>query len=222
MQETHLTDPQQMSIIREFNQQLLFSFSQGTNTSKGVLIAVSKDIVDNCYTAYSDDIGRTVAIKIKTAEQTLGVICSYAPNMSRTRRATEEYMEHLDHVTKAIDACQPCDHLCWCGDFNLIFNPILDAYGGDPQEYKQCIEAIEGILLQHNLIDIFRTKNPTENLSTYRRTGLGRRLDYMMISRQLYNNIKSFNILPYEHSDHDKLVIKISGEDVITKPPKMW
>ena len=97
------------------------------------------------------------------------------------------------------------------GDFNLFFDASLEASGGNPTLKKKSISKVLQLIEQHNLIDIWRIRNPILKRYTFRKNHFSRfiqrRLDYMFVSNNIQENIKDTNILPSFGSDHSHLFV---------------
>ena len=222
LQETHLTNDSAMIIARAYPD-ILLVHSFGTSNSRGVLIAIKKARLTLYRGIYNDNNGRVVSAQIKFQDQIINIICTYAPNLSATTAANNDYNDYLDCVDEAFEFTDRNDSTIWCGDFNLIMNPILDAYGGKPTTYHNQIDRINDIKNQYDLSDIFRKQQPNENITTYRRKGLGRRLDYMLVTRNLFRKTSKCMISPFAQSDHDKLTLELESKNTMTmKAPRVW
>ena len=63
---------------------------------------------------------------------------------------------------------------------NLIFNKSLDPMGGSPSLKFKSLQKLQSIIIDHNLVDIWRTRNPNLRQFTWRRTNpfIKGRLDF--------------------------------------------
>ena len=75
------------------------------------------------------------------------------------------------------------------GDLNLFFDSSLEASGGSPTLKKKSISNFLQFVGKHNLIDIWRIRNPKSKRFTFRQNHfsgfLQRRLDYVFVSNTL-------------------------------------
>ena len=49
--------------------------------------------------------------------------------------------------------------MIWSGDFNVIFDKILDSDGGNPAFRIQSLTKIHTLMLENELCDIFRVRH---------------------------------------------------------------
>ena len=82
---------------------------------------------------------------------------------------------------------------------------------GNPTLKKKSISKILQLIEQHNLIDIWRIRNPILKRYTFRKNHFSgfiqRRLDYIFVSNNIQENIKDTNILPSFCSDNSPLFV---------------
>ena len=97
-------------------------------------------------------------------------------------------------------------------DFNLFFDPFLDADGGEPQLKANSLTKLLSIMSERDLCDLFRVKNPDTRRFTWRRKNsfLQRRLDYLLVSEYSQEQIDTFDIIPLVQTDHSTLKMKFS------------
>ena len=83
------------------------------------------------------------------------------------------------------------------GDFNVILNPDLDGFGGKPK-LKESAKQIENICLLHDLVDVWRVRNPEIKRFTWRQKTpiIQRRLDFWLTDNVLQEEIDQVNIIP--------------------------
>ena len=69
------------------------------------------------------------------------------------------------------------------GDFNVTLDPALDCSGGNPS-LKESVKFLEDIMMENDLVDIWRIRNPDNKNFTWRQKNpiIQRRLDYWFIS----------------------------------------
>jgi len=52
------------------------------------------------------------------------------------------------------------------GDFNVILDPDLDVLGENKKK-KDSVQYVEDVIIKHNLVDIWRIRNPTDTGFTW-------------------------------------------------------
>jgi exodeoxyribonuclease-3 len=149
-------------------------------------------------------------------------ITVYVPN---SQTDLDKWYFRLDFDTaflKYIDTLRYNKSLIICGDFNVAHDHI-DIYPENvrnPEEqYGFRSEERDGFdgLLNLDLVDVFRVKNPTERAYTWwsqkhpRSENKGRRLDYFLVSTTLTPNVQSCRIRPdIPGSDHAPVEMEIA------------
>ena len=109
------------------------------------------------------------------------------------------------------------------GDFNATFDPELDCSGGKPS-IKNCVKSLEYIILTHDLIDIWRIRNPTTKRFTWRQKNplIQRRLDFWLISNSLQDEIHKADIITSVKTDHSAITIDINSISETNRGPSFW
>ena len=97
------------------------------------------------------------------------------------------------------------------GDFNVIFDTILDASGGNPSLKKKTIAKLISITEMLDTCDAFRIRHPKLQRFSFRRKNpsLQRRLDYIFLANNLQECISIIEILPSFMSDHSPVFLKL-------------
>ena len=73
------------------------------------------------------------------------------------------------------------------GDWNMTFDKFLDAMGGIPSLKFNSLKQLQSFMVDYDLSDIWRVRNPTFRQFTWRQTNPVklRRLDFFLISNSL-------------------------------------
>ncbi len=86
----------------------------------------------------------------------------YAPNKTSEHNLSSQHKDELDNM--CMD--ENCSMIVG-GDFNVIMDPKLDGYGGNPR-LKKSVKKIENICSSYDLVDIWRVRNPDTKSFTRR------------------------------------------------------
>ena len=82
------------------------------------------------------------------------------------------------------------------------------------------------LIEQHNLIDIWRIRNPILKRYNFRKNHFSgliqRRLDYIFVSNNIQENIKDINILPSFCSDHSPLFVNYQTSNDFRLGKHFW
>ena len=98
------------------------------------------------------------------------------------------------------------------GDWNVIFYRSLDALGGSPTLKFNSLKEIQSLMIDYELLDIWRARNPTLCQFTWRQKSPAklRRLDFFLISNSLQCDIKACKFLSPLQSDHTPILLGIT------------
>ena len=89
----------------------------------------------------------------------------------------------------------------------MILDRSLDALGGSPTLKFNSLKEIQSLMIDYELLDIWRDRNPTLRQFTWRQLGPAklRRLDFFLISDSLQCDIKACKFLSPLQSDHSPI-----------------
>ena len=149
-------------------------FSHGSNKSKGVLILIKKDIEFKLKNIKIDTNGRFIVAQCEIQNSPFVLTNVYASNI------TEEQVDFFHNIEQleSLDF-DPDSNIVIGGDFNVTFTTDLDCSGGKPI-VKKSVKALEELKLNHDLVDIWRIRNPNTKKFTWRQKTpfVQRRLDF--------------------------------------------
>ena len=146
-------------------------------------------------------------VKLKNSKPYL-IISLYADNDQAGQLVT---LPKLESLSESFDIKEECKIILG-GDFNIIFDKRLDADGESPCLKVGTIQILMDIILEYDLCDIFRVRNPKLRRFSWRqKTPLTqRRLDHIFISSELQGDVSEINVNPSIGSDHSILHLNIS------------
>ena len=104
------------------------------------------------------------------------------------------------------------------GDFNTIVNPLLDKKNGNLNAHKQGSKRINELLIDNELIDVWRIKNPDTKMYTWHSNTnppIFCRLDYFFVSNNIVNAVSDWSISYGFKTDHS--VVSMVLDIVVTK-----
>lgn len=110
------------------------------------------------------------------------------------------------------------------GDFNCPLNPVYDKKGGNLNQRKSVVECIDCLQNELDLVDIWRIKNPNTKSYTWSQKfpTIFCRLDYWLISNNLYDLVKSTDIIPAIRTDHDAITLDIEELETELQGSGYW
>ena len=74
------------------------------------------------------------------------------------------------------------------------------------------MQYVEDMIIEHILVDIWRIRNPTDTLFTWRQKSplIQRRLDFWLISNDLQEDVESVEIITAIRSDHSAITLSVN------------
>ena len=110
------------------------------------------------------------------------------------------------------------------GDWNLIFNPILDKSEGKTVCSNKVSPELDHLIDEYDLIDIWRIRNQTMKRFTFRQKTpfVQTHLDFFLTSSNIQLGIKIVDIVPSVWSEHSAMVLGIKHMPENSKGPGYW
>ena len=133
-------------------------FSHGTCHSKGVLVLVKGNLDFSLQKVMTDPEGRYIMLDAIIQDSRYCLLNIYAPNKSREQT---QFFRNISEEIKAFTA--DCDSSIIGGDFNVILDEASDGRGGNKKR-KESAKLVEVMCVEHDLIDIWRIRNPKRAL----------------------------------------------------------
>ena len=217
LQETYSTKEVEKVWKKQWKGQMYFS--HGSEHSRGTLVLIKNSLEFEMKSVCLDEEGRFVILEALVQGQKFVLVNIYAPNK------TSEQISFFEQIKDELDKIDFEDHcrLIIGGDFNVILNPDLDGFGGQPK-LKESVKQIEDICLLHDLVEIWRLRNPdTIRFTWSQKTPLiQRRLDFWLIDNVLQEEIDQVDIIPSIKSDHSAILLIINGIEEHLRGPSFW
>ena len=206
LQETHSVPHLEKKWINQWNGK--FFFSHGSSNSTGCAIGFSKKLNVKIVKESKDNNGRFLILEVIIDDEKFLLINLYNDNNEGGQ------LQVLDTLSKKLEEHDP-DGECkpiFGGDFNLIFDTILDSSGGNPTLKKRSLTNLMKIIDKLDACDIFRVRFPDLKRFTFHRKNplIQRRLDYIFISNNIQEHIEKVEILPSFMSDHSPVFISLN------------
>ena len=198
LQETHSTKEDKQLWQKDFGCDIFMS--HGSRASKGVAILLNVDY--KLIETYEDKDGRLLLVQIEYLGEILTLVNVYFP----TKDKATEQLKLINSLTKILAKYEDTSIILG-GDFNLALDPDLDKQGGASvhEESKKVRLNLNTMLENLSLVDTFRLRNPDKKLNTWRSLAkkVSTRLDYIFVTDNLDNRIKSCKKYAAKYTDHD-------------------
>ena len=163
LQETHSTKKDVLMWKYQWHGDIIFS--HGSSNQKGVLVAfrygleykmLSPEVVDNE--------GRFIILHIEIQGSPYVLINYYAPDIELNQvKKLQQIKSKLQNMS-----INENTQFILTGDWNLVFDRSLDALGGSPTLKFNSHKEIQSLMIDYELLDIWRARNPTLHQFTWR------------------------------------------------------
>ena len=161
LQETYSTKEVENIWRSQWNGSLFFS--HGTEHARGVLVLVRENLDFQLKNLHTDANGRFIVLEAIIQDAPFFLCNIYSPNNFTDQTnffanikelLQENFMESNSNVILG-------------GDFNMTFDTDLDCFGGSPK-IKDCVKVVKDIMLENDLVDIWRIRNLDKHRYTWR------------------------------------------------------
>ncbi len=209
LQETHSKEIDENIWRNEWGGEIYFS--HGTNQARGVMILVRSGLDMTLTDIIIDNEGRYIYINIISQDTNFKLVNIYAPNLEVNQLKFFKVIRDLLDNVRGNE-----DRIILGGDFNVIFEPLIDRKGGNFQItniYQQVIDLLDDMIDNNNLCDVWRVKHPDQKAFTWRqrRPEIHSRLDVWLISDSLQDFVTEVDIRPSIRSDHSAILLKLDS-----------
>ena len=218
LQETYST----VELVNQWRKQWpgeLF-FSHGSNHSCGVAILVRKSLDFKLTSSRVDNEGRYLILEAIIQDTPFLLINIYAPNKTSNQSS---FFLALPELISVEELRESNYKFLIGGDFNVALQPSLDCSGGNTT-LKESVKFLEDLLIQYDLVDIWRVRNPKTKKFTWhqRKPIIQRRLDYWFISDLLQDDVAKIDIITSIKTDHSATVLEVDSMADQPRGPSFW
>ena len=194
-------------------------FSHGTVHARGVLVLVRKDLDFQLKNSHQDTDGRFILLEAIIQDTPFFLCNIYSPNNSTDQVNFFGYVKNRLQ-SNIVDSTS---NVILGGDFNMTFDAGLDCFGGSPK-VKDCVKIVRDLMLENDLVDIWRIRNLDTHRFTWRNSTskIFRRLDFWLVSDILQEDIKQTEIGPSIKSDHSSISLEVDSIGFQKHGPSFW
>lgn len=211
LQDTHFTEKEESYIRAQWGYDCYFS--SYNSQSRGVAIMFNNNFEFTLHQKVSDTEGNKLILDITINGKRMTLINIYGPN----RDSPEFYIQLNRDIEKY------GNNVILAGDFNLVLDPSIDSQNyvnvNNPNSREKVIE----MMSTYNLLDCWRDINAEQIAFTWTRSNSNKRarLDYFLISEQLFVDIVDTKILPGYRTDHSMILLSMKL-DKFTRGHSYW
>lgn len=201
LQETHSCQENEKFWLAEWGSSIFFS--HGTTAARGVAILIHKSLNGKIEHVIRDTNGRMLGISIEILDRSYLFVSIYAPNVDDVKNFKDIFYDIYQI---------PVDLKVLTGDFNTVLNINKDLKGGKGCSNSKTRLFLNEFIEENELIDIWRLLHPNEFRATFEKRKpiiLKERIDYILVSEALQQNVISADIVNTTISDHAAVTIEI-------------
>ena len=201
LQDTHFTELEETYIKIQWGYNCYFS--NHNSQSRGVSIFINNNFDFKFKKLEKDTGGNLLILNCKICDKDITLINIYGPN-----RDSPDFYQNLSKRMLKYENSS----FILAGDFNLILNPDIDAFNYTHLNNPHSRNIVFDIITEYNLIDSWR-ENHLENkeYTWFRRNPIKKaRLDFFLISDNLFTDTDKTKILPGYRTDHSMIYISFA------------
>ena len=135
-----------------------------------------------------------------------------------------QVLSELSELMKNINFSEE-NRIVLTGDLNVFFDSKLETKGGKTSLKQKSVAKLLELKEEYDLCDIWRTRNPTKKLYTFRQNYssgiINRRLDNIFISNKLQQFTNDTDIPPFK-TNHSSVLVTISNYISLKPGPGLW
>ena len=206
LQETHWTDELENEVRNDWGHEVLFS--NGTANARGAAILFNQRLDYTLNSVNKDGDGRIISALLEIDDFTINIVNVYAPRTDTERRTF--YSDLDSYILTEYNNIVAGDTNIALTKYDRLPNACVARQTARTELYK-CMS-------KHELIDVWRQKNPTKREYTWTRQDsttnntIRTRIDRILISKTLDHNVSKVEIIPYPLSDHEATTLTLDME----------
>lgn len=198
LQDTHFTQKEENYIRSQWGYECYFS--SFSSQSRGVAIFINNNFDFKFISLEKDTEGNMLLLNVKIYDTEITLICVYAPN-----KDSPSFFKTIgEKISSLNNAC------IIGGDFNLTLNPEFDNYNYVNVNNPKARETFLQVIIENNLVDVWREEHIEKKEYTWFRKNPVKkaRLDFFLISDNLFTEVDETKIIPGYRTDHSMVYIQ--------------
>ena len=206
LQDTHFTEKEEKYIRSQWGFECFFN--SHNSQSRGVAIFLNNNFEYKLNRIKKDTLGNKLILHINIYGKRILLINIYGPN-----RDSPHFYEELKQDIIDFNV----EHTIIVGDFNLVLNQEKDTKNYLHINNPRAKEKVLDICIELNLVDIWRELNMEKTMYTWRKNNGNKqaRLDFFLISENLFVEVGETKIETGYRSDHSMITLKLKGTSKI-------
>ena len=212
LQDTHFTEKEEKFIRSKWGYEIILNCY--SSQSRGTAIFFNNNFEYKVNRTKKDTQGNKIVIEIEMHGKKFTLINIYGPNND-----TPDFYESIKHDINSFEN----EYVIWTGDFNLVMDQKKDTKNYTNINNPKSREKVIDLCAEFDLIDIWRELNIESSRYTWRTNNGNKhgRLDFFLVSQNIFHNIKEANIELGYKSDHSMVKITLKGQE-LQKDKPFW
>ena len=212
LQDTHFDNKMETYIQSEWGYKCFFS--SFSSNARGVAVLFNNNFEFKINKIEKDDNGNMLVISFTSMDKNFVLVNIYGPN-----KDDPLFYENLTGTIKEYKN----NNIIVVGDFNIALDQDIDCCNYKQVNNPKARKAVEEMMLDLGLADIWRENNPDCKRYTWRRPNPLKqsRLDYFLLSDLLIWYFEDADILPGYRSDHSMVTLTLQLKHS-NKPNTFW
>ena len=200
-QETHTTKEVEKMWEDEWGYKCFFSHHN--SRSAGVSIMFKPGFDFKVHDSICDENGRYIILDLSLFEHRLTFVSLYGLNTDEPQFFDEMFNQLSNFSNSSI---------LLCGDWNVVQDYTLDTYNIVHNRNQNCRKKLEDYTESFELVDPWRVCFPDSRKYTWRQCSPIKqsRLDYFLVSEDIFSLMKTVKIIPGYKTDHSAIVFSFS------------
>ena len=194
-------------------------FSHGTSNSRGVIVAFRHGLEHKMLSdPICDPNGRYIILNMEIQGFPYILVNCYAPSNEQEQiKLFQVIRNHSKNIEPDKDV-----NLILGGDWNLIFNSSLDAFGGKHALESNSLKQLYDLMSEFDLMENSKPNIKTALMETERPEMKMRRLDFFLTSDMLQPEVETNKFLCLLQSDHSPVVFKLRSAESAERGRGYW
>ena len=182
-------------------------YSHGDGTSRGIVLGLMPSFKGRIVSSVVDEDRRYIIAKCEIGNQEFVIVSVYIP-VHFPAVALSELLSKIADIVQDLEV----ENVIWCGDFNVVIDPNLDAKNTNHHPSEHSRKRLAAVMDAHDLTDVWRALNPyAKRFTCFSKVhSTLTRLDYMLASPSFMTAVTDMDIGASFQLDHSPLYLSFS------------
>ena len=205
LQDVHLESKMESYVKHEWGHMLYLS---GKNSnSRGVMVLFNNNFEYEVGRVIRDTDGNYIILEVTIQGKKIILVNIYGPNDDKP-----QFYKEIKQKILTLEN----EQVIWCGDWNLVLDQDMDTENYVHINNPRARAVVLDFLLENNYVDAWRVLHEGKRSYTWRKFNPERkqsRLDYFLISEELFQYVIDCSILSGYRTDHSGVLLKLKLQE---------